>query len=211
MTEPRSASLVCPLCLASALGLLACETAPEPAAAPAPQEPSVAAEPDGKQADTAEAAGPAADGLSALDGPAVLAAIRAGKSRGVLVNVWASWCGNCKKEMPMLLSVADAVAEHGIGLMLVSADEPGKRAAAATFLDEFAGGRQGFIVSGRLGPFKRALHPTWKGSIPSTFLFDQQGTLRHTWLGPVYEHELQPVLQAFLAGTLEGDGLGLKN
>ena len=197
----RSFTPVVFMTLGALTTLMACERAPEPAA---PQ----AAPPAPRQ--QAQPAPSLPVGLHWIDGPGVLSAVRAGPDRGVLVNVWASWCGNCKKEMPMLLSVAESVREHGVGLMLVSADEPDKAAEAVSFMQEHGGGREAFLVKGRLGPFKRALHPTWKGSIPSTFLFDRSGILRHTWLGPVYEHELQPVLQSFIAGTLEGDGLGLR-
>jgi thiol-disulfide isomerase/thioredoxin len=175
--------------------LWACEQPPPPA----PAQPAPA---------SAAALGASGEQPVPLDADALFERIRRSGKRATLVNVWASWCGNCKKEMPMLLRVAADVAPHGIGLMLVSADEPKDAPAAAAFLREHAGGRPGFIVDGRLGPFKRALHATWKGSIPSTFLFDSRGERLHTWLGPVYEHELQPVLQKFLAGELEPAGSG---
>lgn len=140
--------------------------------------------------------------LENIDGPGLLARVRQGSERAVLVNVWASWCDNCKKELPIILRVADDVRERGIGLMLVSADEPKERAKATSFLRQHGGGRPGFFIVGSMEPFKRALHPTWKGSVPSTFLLSNEGRLLHSWLGPVLERELRPVLESFLAGTL---------
>ncbi|MDH5670991.1 MAG: TlpA family protein disulfide reductase [Myxococcales bacterium] len=206
---PRSIAALPPL-LALAI---ACSPDAKPAAAAAgaaqaasPQEqPSLPTPVPAAQPAAATAPEPtpvAIDNLVATDGPGLLELIRKGPHRAALVNVWASWCGNCKREMPIVLRVAEAMAEHGIGLYLVSADTPEKRADASAFLAEHGGGHSGYVVAGRLGPFKRALHPTWKGSIPSTFLFDREGRLLHSWLGPVYEHELQPVLQLFAAGQL---------
>ena len=40
---------------------------------------------------------------------------------------------------------------------------------------------------------QHALNPAWKGAIPSTFLFDAEGTLRYFWPGPVLEQEIEPI------------------
>jgi thiol-disulfide isomerase/thioredoxin len=145
------------------------------------------------------------DGLIAVDGPELLQRIQNSASKGVLVNVWASWCGPCKQELPLLIGLARALEAEGIGLMLVSVDDEKGRPSAVAALHELAAAPPGYIVRGRLGPFKRALSPDWKGAVPSTFLFDASAKLRYFWPGPVLEQEVAPIVEAFLAGQpLEG-------
>lgn len=165
--------------------------APPPAAEPAPAEPAPSAEP---------AAAAAADDLIAVDGPGLIDRIRKSGGKGTLVNVWASWCGSCKRELPMLIDLAKALEPDGIQLLLVSADEPEKRAEAAAMLAKLSPRPQALIVQGPLGPFKRAINPEWQGAIPSTFLFNAEGELRYSWLGPTLEHEIATITGAFLAG-----------
>jgi cytochrome c biogenesis protein CcmG, thiol:disulfide interchange protein DsbE len=156
---------------------------------------------------TPPGAGAGADSLTAIDGPALLARIRDSGHKGTIVNVWASWCGSCKRELPMIVELAGALQAEGMGLILVSADEPNARTAAHAFLAGLSPRPPAptFIVDGPLGPFKRALNPAWKGAIPSTFLFDAAGELRYFWPGPVLEHEISNIVSAFLAGrALEG-------
>jgi hypothetical protein len=57
-------------------------------------------------------------------------------------------------------------------------------------------------VAGSMGTFKQAMRPDWRGAIPATFLFDATAKLRYFWEGPVYEHEIAPILQGFLAGAV---------
>jgi cytochrome c biogenesis protein CcmG/thiol:disulfide interchange protein DsbE len=123
----------------------------------------------------------------------------------VLVNVWASWCGPCKQELPVLIGLAAALRAEGMELMLVSVDDEKGRPAAVAALRELTAPSPGYIVRGRLGPFKQALSPDWKGAVPSTFLFDSDARLRYFWPGPVLEHEVAPIVEAFLSGQpLEG-------
>ena len=44
--------------------------------------------------------------------------------RGAAVmHVWATWCGPCRDELPLLLAHADRLAERGVPVLLVSVDE----------------------------------------------------------------------------------------
>jgi thiol-disulfide isomerase/thioredoxin len=150
----------------------------------------------------------AADGLIATDGPALLRRIRASGRKGTLVNVWASWCGSCKRELPLLIAMAERLQAEGIGLVLVTADEPDGRKAAVEQLAKLENRAPAFIVDGPMKSFKRALNPAWKGAIPSTFLLDADGQLLWFWPGPVLEHEVESIVSAFLAGQpLEGPTL----
>jgi thiol-disulfide isomerase/thioredoxin len=132
----------------------------------------------------------------------LLERIRKSGRKGTLVNVWASWCGSCKRELPMLAQVASSLQTQGLSLMLVSADEPKARPQAAAFLAGLSPrpSADAFVVDGPLASFKRALNPRWKGAIPSTFLYDADAQLRYFWPGPVLEHELTTIVNAFLAG-----------
>jgi thiol-disulfide isomerase/thioredoxin len=121
-------------------------------------------------------------------------------TKGVLINAWASWCGPCKTEMPMLLKMREVYAKRGIDVWFVSVDKSDQAEQARAVLDERGVSAPHYVVKGRLGYFKEALSPIWKGSLPSTFLFDGQGRVRYYWGAHVYENELTPLLDDFLAG-----------
>jgi len=148
------------------------------------------------------------DGLLEIDGPGLIAEIRAGKRKATLLNVWASWCGSCKRELPMLVDLGKALEAEGVAVMFVSVDKPEARPAAVALLETLSPKPSSFIVRGSLGPFKRAVNPNWKGALPATVLYDQDGELLWFWPGPVLEHEITPIITAHLAGApLEGPTL----
>jgi thiol-disulfide isomerase/thioredoxin len=169
-------------------------------------EPGAKREPARRSLAVKPAASP--DGLLEIDGPGLIAAIRAGKRKATLLNVWASWCGSCKRELPMLLDLGKALESEGVAVMFVSVDKPDARPAAVALLETFSPKPTSFIVRGSLGPFKRAVNPNWKGALPATALYDEAGELLWFWPGPVLEHEITPIITAHLAGApLEGPTL----
>ena len=138
--------------------------------------------------------------LRVVDGAQLRAEIAASGRKATLVNVWASWCGSCKKEIPMLLEVSRGLAGEGVGLVLVSADEPASRARAVELLREQGAELPSRALGGKVDAFRRALDPRWQGAIPATFLLDGKAKLRYFWNGPVLEHEIAPIVQGLLAG-----------
>jgi len=149
-----------------------------------------------------------ADGLKAIDGPSLMAEIKKTGRKATLLNVWASWCGSCKRELPMLVDLASALEPENVGVMFVSVDTPEARPAAAELLATLEPRPTSWIAKGSLGPFKRAVNPSWKGALPATALYDEHGELLWFWPGPVLEHEISTIVTAHLAGQpLEGPTL----
>lgn len=164
----------------------------------APEIPSSAPDSSGDSKTSPEAADARAPRkVSAED---ILAQIRASGARATLVNVWASWCGPCRSEFPMLVGLTDNLKQNQVDVLFVSVDEDESLAAA----EEFArtnGKEPPLLVAQRpLGLFKSGLNPRWKGALPATFLFDGAGKLRYFWGGPVYDHELLPIVDGLLRG-----------
>ncbi|MGK6323017.1 TlpA family protein disulfide reductase [Sphingomonas sp. DT-51] len=105
-------------------------------------------------------------GFTTLAGaPTTLAALGGGKP--LLVNLWATWCAPCVKEMPTLDAAAGTLAGR-VRVVAVSQDmEPAK---ARDFLKA-----RGFA---RLEPFldeKLALSTAYGANLPTTILYDAAG------------------------------------
>lgn len=169
------------------------------------KEESPPAEPTRPPAEPTQAPPPAGAGtIVEISGADFLTRVRQTRQKATLVNVWASWCGPCKEEFPMLIALREKLRKRGVDVLFVSVDEPETHQAARTFASEHGMTEELLVAERPLGPFKQAINPDWPGMLPATFLFDQAGTLRHFWGGPVYENELMPIIEDFLAGRAIG-------
>ena len=100
--------------------------------------------------------------------------IRLAEFRGVpvLVNLWASWCAPCVKELPTLDKVAAAHrVDGGLGVIAVSQDS-GPHASVAAFLDKLKIGDLGAYQDPRMA-LSAALGPAT--ALPTTILYDAKG------------------------------------
>lgn len=138
--------------------------------------------------------------LPVVSAEELLESIRSSQAKATLVNAWASWCGPCREEMPMLAQLALNLAPVGVHVLLVSVDEPEDQHKAQAFLADHAIDLPSVLAARPLGAFKRGLNPRWPGMLPATFLFDDRGKLRYFWGGQAYQHEILPIVDGFLAG-----------
>jgi thiol-disulfide isomerase/thioredoxin len=151
---------------------------------------------------SATSAGPPAPpgALEEVTAEALIEKLKASGRKGTLVNAWASFCGPCKREVPMLEGLAKKLRPKGIDVVLVSVDEPADRAKAEAWLKERNVALVSYLAAPPLGAFKAGMNPRWPGMLPASFLFDQTGTLRYFWGGEAFVDEVEPVLEAFIAG-----------
>src|SRR4051794_12978563 len=146
-------------------------------------------------------------GATPAELPEILAAIRSPGARAVLVNVWATWCEPCRKEMPDVIRFYRDHREDGLRLVLVSADDEQDRAEVARVLAEagLPADAVSFIKRGDDIKFINGLDRHWSGALPASFLFDGRGRKRRTWGGPVTYHALELATDSLLTAPVTPD------
>ncbi|MEI2456712.1 TlpA disulfide reductase family protein [Lysobacter firmicutimachus] len=124
--------------------------------------------------------------LPGLDGrPLSLPQAYAG--RPLLVNLWASWCGPCIKEMPELDRYARSQDGSGVQVIGIALDD---RDSVAAFLQRVPVGYP--ILLDAPGP--RDAGVRWgnpKGVLPYTVLIGADGTLLKQRIGPFADGEIE--------------------
>jgi thiol-disulfide isomerase/thioredoxin len=101
-----------------------------------------------------------------------------GEYRGkvVLLNVWATWCGPCRGEVPELERVQRELGPKGVVVLMVSSEEP---AVIREYLAQSPVRTEQGYVSG--APESRPI--TGIESRPLTFIVDRQGIAREFLIG----------------------------
>lgn len=121
--------------------------------------------------------------------------ITAERLRGqvVLVNVWATWCGPCRAEMPALQQLAESYASDSVVVLGLSVD----RGPAAT-VDTFLADRE---ITYPVAIIDDAILSAFGGvrGYPTSILLDRTGAIRHTVLGPIAPLTLRPALRRLIA------------
>jgi thiol-disulfide isomerase/thioredoxin len=93
------------------------------------------------------------------------------KGQVLIVNLWATWCAPCVKEMPTLAQLQKDYAEKPVKVIAVSLDRPEDKAAAEKFIQTH--GPLSFYHDPKDAlPF--SLQPRPEG-VPTTVIYDRQG------------------------------------
>lgn len=134
--------------------------------------------------------------LTAADFSALLS-----ESRGdvILVNLWATWCAPCLKEIPELVELEQNLAERGFRLIGVSLDDLDAGEKVRSFRDEwFPDFSTYHIADDDWYSVVGLVEPKWSSVLPTSFIIDRDGGLAATVTGgqdyAAFEAAVAPLL-----------------
>jgi len=107
-----------------------------------------------------------------------------------VVNVWASWCGPCREEAPLL---AAANRSYGDGVRFIGLDILDERGSARAFMRE-----HGWTYPSVYDPSGAIRDGLGLLGQPVTLFYDASGELVETWTGPITEERLDTNLHSIM-------------
>ena len=119
--------------------------------------------------------------LVGLDGRPV--SLSSYKEKPVVLNLWATWCPPCRREMPVLEQAQQAFPE--IAFVLINQGESAEQAKA--FLKT-----EGLVLSDvLLDGDSEAMRVMRTGGLPTTFFFNAEGRMVDVHLGEITMADLE--------------------
>ncbi|HEY1251257.1 MAG TPA: TlpA disulfide reductase family protein [Thermoanaerobaculia bacterium] len=114
------------------------------------------------------------------------------KGNVVLVNVWATWCGPCKMELPVVQRMYDSYSDRNFVVVAVNVDADRKRVPA--FMKQFNISVPVYFAA------PEDAGPLTASGIPSTFLLAADRTLldRQVGYAPSVEDRWKKILEKHL-------------
>jgi len=115
------------------------------------------------------------------------------RGRVVMINFWATWCGPCREEMPLLNRIQGQYRKAGLILLGVNID--GRTDAAQAMVKNL-----GISFPILFDTNKRVSRLYDVNAMPSTLLIDRDGKVRYIHLGyrPGYESRYESQVRELL-------------
>lgn len=130
--------------------------------------------------------------LTEFDGGARVTLAQAARGRPLVVNLWASWCGPCRQEMPMLAAAQQR--EPAVAFLFVNQGE--SHGAVQAYLTD-----QGLpLREVLLDPSSALMHAVGSRGMPTTLFYDAQGRQLDAHVGVLNAAALEGRLRT-LRGT----------
>jgi len=96
----------------------------------------------------------------------------------ILVNIWATWCAPCRKEMPEIEELYQEYKDQGFEVVAVSIDNRGAADQIIEFTEEMGAS---FTI---LHDAEQTITRNYQTiGVPESFLIDGDGVLRARWTG----------------------------
>lgn len=140
-----------------------------------------------------EAAPPAA---RVLDMGEIRGAMRKARGQVLFVHLWASWCGPCLDELPLINRFARTARARGATVLSLSLDNDPRGIKRVPAVLRIRAPSLNMFVASFPDPdrFMSLFSRSWGGSIPALFAFDRSGKLQASLIGEVDPEELEALL-----------------
>lgn len=117
---------------------------------------------------------------STIDASSTTKSLSDYRGKVILLNVWATWCGPCRQEMPSIEALRqDYKDRDDFAIVAVSIDAPGKEQEIRDFVAEY--GLTFEILHDPLNTISASYRVV---GYPETFVIAKDGTIRKKWIGP---------------------------
>jgi len=112
----------------------------------------------------------------------------------LLINFWATWCGPCRQEMPMLMDLQRQYGSNGLQIVGIALDDA---QSANRFVQTF--GISYPILLGLEDVFATSIaYGNEEGVLPYTVLVDKTGIVRWQYGGIIQHEEITSLLSELL-------------
>ncbi len=112
------------------------------------------------------------------------------KGRAILLNFWATWCGPCRHEIPLILAQQD---EHLTDWLVLAVNVKEPQQKVEVFAEEFE-----MEIPIVLDPKGEVVDLFQVRGFPTSVFLDSEGNLVATWTGVLDEAKLVQLLEASL-------------
>ncbi len=124
--------------------------------------------------------------------------LEAFRGKVVILDLWATWCGPCRMEIPDFVKLQEKYRDQGLEIIGVSIDpiDPrgGGAPAVAPFMQQYKINYHVWMVN---DPTALTGYPTGQG-IPTTYVLDRKGRISKTYVGAkamsVFESDIKELL-----------------
>ncbi|ODV04203.1 MAG: hypothetical protein ABT23_01390 [Thiobacillus sp. SCN 63-57] len=113
------------------------------------------------------------------------------RGKVVLVNFWATWCPYCRKEKPVIDRFWRDYRERGFEVVSISVDDPPEKIAVWMRDKEYA-----FMAAPTNASVAHAFGSV--KSVPTSFIVDTEGRIRHKIAGQVHYPRLEKLVTPLL-------------
>lgn len=133
--------------------------------------------------------------LEALDGSTV--SLDQLKGKVVFLNVWATWCGPCREEMPSMETLYDEFRANPDFVMLAVSQDTRGRAQVASYVE-----KNGYHFKILLDPENKVGEAYEVSGVPETFIINRQGRIvahhmgAFDWSRPDVKQALKDLLES---------------
>jgi thiol-disulfide isomerase/thioredoxin len=112
----------------------------------------------------------------------------------ILINFWATWCGPCRKEMPMLVDLQRTHESEGLQVIGIALDDA---QSVRNFVKSF--GISYPILTGSEDVFETsAAYGNAEGVLPYSVLIDKAGIVRWQYSGIIKDEQITRLLSELL-------------
>ncbi len=113
------------------------------------------------------------------------------RGKVVLVNFWATWCPYCRKEKPVIDRFWKDYRDRGFEVISISVDDPPEKIAGWMADKDYAfmAAPTNASVAAAFGNVK---------SVPTSFIVDAEGRIRHRIAGQVHYPRLEKLVAPLL-------------
>lgn len=112
-----------------------------------------------------------------------------------VVNLWATWCEPCRREIPEFVKFQKSATGNKIQLVLLSADKAEDISKADEFLKSAGVDFATYHLADPIDVFAKAWLPQWSAILPTTFILDGNGLLKTFWVGETTQNLLETKLK----------------